>query len=183
MLRRRLRFLFLFILMVPFISGCVGNIHEIITCDPIGADIYWGKTQSNLENSGYKTPYSTSCSGSRWESWCYQVKKEGYHDSEIICTTPENYRHMDFSLKPIQTIVSSDPPGATIYWGPSIDQLKETIYKTPRTEHNVQVGASGANWKDWYYQVKKKGYHDSEIVFKHKSSNDRYVHFELKPED
>ncbi len=49
---------------------------------------------------------------------------------------------------------------------------------TPRSEMNVSLEAS---WKDWYFQVKKKGYSDSDIVFKSQDSRDRHVHFELKP--
>ncbi len=49
---------------------------------------------------------------------------------------------------------------------------------TPRSEMNVSLEAS---WKDWYYQVKKKGYADSDIVFKSQDSRDRHVHFVLKP--
>jgi hypothetical protein len=85
---------------------------------------------------------------------------------------------VDVRLIPLKTIVTSEPSGATVFWGPSIDQLKETIHVTPRTETNVSLGA---NWKDWYYQVKKKGYYDSDIVFKSQDLKDRNVHFELKP--
>ena len=49
---------------------------------------------------------------------------------------------------------------------------------TPQTEMNVSLGA---NWKDWYFQVKMNGYMDSDIVFKSQDFKDRYVHFELKP--
>jgi hypothetical protein len=169
---------FLIILFVAFISGCSGTMDEVITSDPYSADIYWGKTKSDLEKSGYKTPNSRSVSESDWASGCYQVKKEGYHDSEVICRQKEDYRHLDFRLIPIETVITSEPPGATIFWGPAKDQLKKTIYLTPRNEMNV---SDGANWKDWYFQVKKEGYVDSEIMFKTEDSKDRHVHFELEP--
>ena len=169
---------FLFIFLIIFISGCSGTMYEVITSAPYSADIYWGKTKSDLEKSGFKTPNARSVSESDWASGCYQVKKEGYHDSEIKCRQKEDYRHLDFSLIPIETMITSQPPDATIYWGPAKDQLKKTIYLTPRNEMNV---SDGANWKDWYYQVKKEGYVDSEIVFKSQDSKDRHVHFELKP--
>ena len=104
------------ILMLVFIPGCAGTIHEqkpvgkikqTVTSELPGADIYWGKTQSNLQKTGYKTPYSKSISGKTWESWCYQVKREGYYDSEVICkdVTAGN-RYVYFKLKPVEREVS-----------------------------------------------------------------------------
>jgi len=167
----------LFISIATIITGCAGTLREIITCDPPNGHIYWGKTQSELEDTGYTTPNSRSIPGAVWESWCYQVKKDGYHDSDIICKAEgDDYRHIDFKLKPLKTIITSEPPEAIIYWGTSKDGLKETIYTTPRVESNVRRGAS---WKDYYFQVKKEGYLDSEIVFQPRSSSDRYVHFQV----
>jgi hypothetical protein len=160
---------------------------EAVTSTPPGAHIYWGKAEASLERSEHVTPHSRSIRsirssfGSGWESWCFQVRKEGYHDSEVICRPEEDdYRHVDFYLEPIKTIISSEPPGADIYWGSSKDKLEETIHKTPRIEKGVRLGAS---WKAWYFKVKKEGYYDSEIVFKPRSSSDRHVHFELRPLD
>jgi hypothetical protein len=152
--------------------------YEVITSDPHSADIYWGKTKSDLEKALYQTPNSRSVSKSSWASGCYQIKKDGYRDSDVICRQKEGYRHIDFRLIPLETIITSEPPDATIFWGPSKDQLKETIHVTPRTEKNVSLGV---NWKDWYFQVKMKGYVDSEIFFKSQASGNRRVHFELKP--
>jgi hypothetical protein len=106
------------------------------------------------------------------------MRKDGYYDSKVICRQNEDYRHLDFRLIPLKTIITSEPEGAVIYWGSTENKLNETIHRTPRTEKSVSLGA---NWKDWYYQVKKKGYYDSEIVFKPQDSRDRYVHFKLKP--
>jgi hypothetical protein len=170
----------LIVLTMMFVSGCAGTIQEIITCDPPLADIYWGKTESELKTTGHKTPHSRSISGSNWESWCYQVKKEGYHDSEIICREEDGSRYLDFRLIPLKTTVTSDPPEAIIYWGPSEAQIEETTHRTPRTL-TAKDHSGGASWKDWYFQVKKEGYHDSEIVFVPRHANDRYVHFDLKP--
>ena len=176
--RKRSLFLLL-ILFVSFASGCAGNISELITSEPFGADIYWGKNQYHLEKAGHKTTYSQPLSGSRLDHSCYQVKKEGYRNSEIICRSKgDGYRHVHFQLEPVRTVITSKPPGADICWGPSNDQLELTIYKTPRIEKNVRIGAS---WKNWYFQVKKEGFYDSEIVFRPQNSNDRFVHFELKP--
>ena len=170
---------FLLILLVSTVSGCAANISEVITSEPFGAEIYWGKSKFDLKRAGYKTTYSRNMSGSRLEKRCYQVKKEGYLYSNVICRSErDSYRHIHFHLDPVRTVISSDPPGADIYWGPSKDQLEQTIHKTPRTEKNVRIGAS---WKDWYFQIKKDGFHDSEIVFISQGSNDRLVHFELKP--
>lgn len=111
----RKSFLICFLMMV-FIPGCASTINEskpvwkikqTVTSEPLGADIYWGKTQSNLKKTEYKTPHSKSVSGKTWESWCYQVKKEGCYDSEVICrdVTPGN-RYVYFKLKPVEREVS-----------------------------------------------------------------------------
>jgi hypothetical protein len=168
------------ILLMPFISACASTLQEIITCDPPQAHIYWGKTESTLEKTGHKTPYSRSVSGSNWEPWCYQVKKDGYHDSEIICREEEGYRYLDFRLAPFKTTITSEPPDAIICWGPSEEQIRKTTYRTPRTV-TVKDHPHGASWKDWYYQVKKDGFHDSEIVFMPLQTEDRKIHVELEP--
>lgn len=167
-------------LVALHLSGCAGTVQEIITCDPPQADIYWGKSPERLFVTGHKTPYSRSLSISAWESWCYQVKKDGYFDSEIVCREEETYRYLDFSLTPLKTTITSDPPDATIYWGPSGGRIHRTIHKTPRSII-VKDAPEGASWKDWYFQVRKEGYHDSEIVFLPRQPRDRNAHFELKP--
>jgi hypothetical protein len=171
--------LFCFIILTMlFVSGCAGTLQEIITCDPPQADIYWGKTESQLKKTGYKTPHSRTISGSIWESWCYQAKKEGYHDSPVICREEENHRNLEFHLVTRKTSITSDPPVAIIYWGPSKDQINRTGNTTPLTI-TVREHSGGASWKDWYFQVKKEGYHDSEILFLPQQPGDRSVHFEL----
>lgn len=168
------------IFLMLFTSACSGTLQEIITCDPPQAHIYWGKTRSDLKETGHKTPYSRSTSGSHWEPWCYQVKKDGYHDSETICRQEEGYRYLDFRLVPLKTTITSQPPDAIVYWGASEEQISKTTYRTPRTV-TVKDHPGGASWKDWYYQVKKEGYHDSEIVFMPRQADDRQIHIELKP--
>jgi hypothetical protein len=170
----------LIILTMLIVSGCASTLQETITCDPPQADIYWGKTISDLAKTGYKTPFTRSNSGSSWEPWCYQVKKDGYHDSEVICREKDRFRYLDFRLVPLKTTITSEPPNAIIYWGPSEDRIKKTTHRTPRTL-TAKDHSGGASWKDWYYQVKKEGYHDSEIVFVPRHTNDRHVHFDLKP--
>jgi hypothetical protein len=172
------RFLYLMVFLGLFFTGCAGRVDEIITCDPPQADIYWGHTPSDLAKTGYKTPHSRSISDSSLKDRCYQVKKEGYHDSDVECREEEKYRYLEFRLDPIKTTITSEPPGAIIHWGPSRDQLTGTEHRTPRTVYKVK---NGANWKDWYFQVRKEGYIDPEIVFLPQQSGDRRVHFELKP--
>jgi hypothetical protein len=156
--------------------GCAKS-HQIITSDPPWADIYWGKTQNSLVKSTYMTPYSDTITGKKWEPWCYQVMKNGYHDSEIICREVETYRKIHFNLSPVKTTITSEPESAIIYWGPSKDQMYLTGHMTPHTETDVSMGAS---WKDWYFQVKKEGYLDSEVIFLPRASNDRDIHFTLR---
>jgi len=94
----------LFILLIAVLmTGCAGmpEIKEVVASDPDGADIYWGKTQFDLLKTSHKTPFIRSEVITGWESWCYQVKKEGYYDSEVICE-PETSgnRYLHFELKP-----------------------------------------------------------------------------------
>jgi hypothetical protein len=177
----RVRSLFYIVFFTALhLSGCAGIVQEIITCDPPQADIYWGKNPEQLFATGYKTPYSRSLHISAWESWCYQVKKDGYFDSEIVCRGKESYRYLDFFLPPLKTTITSDPPNATIYWGPSGDRLHRTVHKTPRSVIAKDT-PEGASWKDWYFQVRKEGYHDSEILFLPRQSKDRNAYYALKP--
>ena len=88
----KLSFLFLFSLV-----GCVSTGLDIvkqqvpkqlsvtITSDPSEADIYWGKSKHDLVGTVAKTPYTKTVSHKEIESYCYQVKKGGYYDSDIKC--------------------------------------------------------------------------------------------------
>jgi hypothetical protein len=177
----RIRTLFYIVFFATFqFSGCAGTVQEIITCDPPQADIYWGKTPERVFVTGHKTPYSRSLSISAWESWCYQVKKDGYFDSEIVCREEETYRYLDFSLTPLKTTITSAPSDATIYWGPFENLIHRTVHKTPRSVI-AKDAPEGASWKDWYFQVRKEGYHDSAILFLSRQPRDRNAHFELNP--
>ena len=167
-------------LTIVLFSACAGTLQEYISSDPPHADVYWGKTKAELKKTGHETPYFRSISGSNWESWCYQVKKDGYRDSEIICREEEGLRLLDFYLVPFRTTITSEPTDSIICWGATRDQIENTEYRTPLTI-TAKEHPGGASWKDWYFQVKKKGYYDSEIVFLPQQPNDREVHFELKP--
>lgn len=171
------------LLLLGILSSCASSMsQEIILCDPPQAEIYWGKTESNLEKTGLKTPSSRSISGSNWESWCYQVKKNGYHDSEITCRGEEGFRYLDFRLIPLRTEITSEPTGAVIYWGPTKDRLERTDFRTPRivTVEDLPTDR-GSDWEEWYFQVKKEGYQDSEIIFSPALQQDRNIHFKLVP--
>ena len=171
------------LLLLAFIPKCASSVsQEVIFCDPPQAEIYWGKTESSLAKTGLKTPNSSSISASKLESWCYQVRKEGYHDSEITCRGEEGFRYLDFHLIPIRTAITSEPPGAIVYWGATKDRLERTDLRTPRviSVEDLRTG-SGADWNDWYFQVKKEGYQDSEIIFLPRQQHNRDIHFELTP--
>jgi len=171
------------ILLLAFITGCASSLsQEAIFSDPPQAEIYWGKTESNLEKAGLRTPNTRSISASAWEGWCYQVKRSGYHDSEITCRGEEGFRYLEFNLVPIKIAITSDPPGAIVYWGLTKDQLERTDFRTPRTitVKDIPIG-TGAEWRDWYFQLKKDGYQDSEIVFVPYQQDDRNIHFGLAP--
>ena len=82
------------------IQGCASTHKERITSDPPGADIYWGYSQANFVDTEYVTPFERSIYGKSWEARCYQVKKEGYYDSEVICRSSESGdRHIHFDLR------------------------------------------------------------------------------------
>jgi hypothetical protein len=181
-MRSRFSILYLILLLV-LISRCASpTSQEIIFCDPPQADIYWGKTKGGLEKTGLTTPNSRSISASNLESWCYQVKKEGYYDSDIVCRGEEGFRYLDFKLAPRKTSITSDPSGAIVYWGPRKDRLESTDYRTPATiASDDPRAASGAAWKEWYFQVKMEGYRDSQIVFLPREQHDRSFHFKLTP--
>jgi hypothetical protein len=168
---------FSFVLVVTLMAGCASKTYEVITCYPPYADIYWGTSPSELRKTEFTTPYSRSISGK--ERWCYQVKKDGYKDSAIICREEEGYRNLDFSLVPLKTTITSTPSGAIIYWGPTRDHLEKTNRVTPQTITTKDV-PNGASWKDWCYQVKKEGHLPSEVTCLTQQSVDRRVTFELK---
>ena len=171
------------VLIFAFVAGCASpTSQESIFCDPPKADIYWGKTEGNLQKTGLTTPHSRSISASKLESWCYQVRKEGYHDSEIVCREEEGFRYLEFRLTSIETSITSEPSGAIVYWGQRKDQMEETYHRTPTTITSKEPSAlGGAAWDDWYFQVKKEGYRDSEIIFLQRQQHDRSIHFELIP--
>ena len=170
--------IFLLISFIPI--GCNKNINHTFHSDPSQATIYWGKTQLELEKTPHKTPYTRTLPASELEPWCYQIKMDGYHDSEVYCENMElsglEVLYINPKLIPIKTAITSDPPGSIIYWGPTLDRLNKTKFVTPITISDLELGA---NWKDWYFQVKKDGFDDSEIVFKSESNEDRKVHFNL----
>jgi len=82
------------------------------------------------------------------------------------------------SSRSISTEVTSNPSDAEIYWGEAESDLKKTDYTTPYLQHH---SVSKAIWKAWYFQVKKEGYKDSEVIFQAETKEDRSVHFELEP--
>ena len=75
--------------------------------------------------------------------------------------------------------INSDPPGAHIFWGPSKEEIGETPYTTPYARANTAVGPA---WREFYYQLKKPGYRDSEIIFEAEARNrDRNIFVKLEP--
>jgi|GEM_PF-7123535 len=183
-IRTSLRLVVFLLTLASFCEAGVNTtsrIEEIIISDPPWADIYWGKSRQELVGPVGKTPHSRSMTGVKWEPFCYQVKKAGYHDSQIICKAGEKGdRYVHFNLKPLKLTVTSNPEGAGIYWGSSRDALKSTGFKTPHTDTDSD---RGANWKSWYFQVKRAGYKDSEVAFRPRSDHDRRIHFVLTPLD
>ena len=72
--------------------------------------------------------------------------------------------------------ITSDPPGADIYWGYSQSNFVDTDYVTP-----FERSLYGKAWEARCYQVQKKGYYDSEVLCRSSETGDRLIHFDLKP--
>lgn len=105
------KLLFLIVLIAPVVQSCATTYAERITSDPSGAVIYWGSSQSKFVDTDYVTPFERSIHGSPWESRCYQVKKEGYYDSEVICKPREagdRQIHFSLRLKPVEKVEISE---------------------------------------------------------------------------
>jgi len=172
------KLIYIFIFFALFNLGCSKTVYETIKSNPSQADIYWGKTSADLEKTEYKTPFKRSIPESKLEPWCFQVKKDGYRKSKIFCREKELSWLINVELVPLKTTITSEPPGATIYWGPTKAKIHKTGYETPHTESDVNLGA---NWKDWWFQVKKDEYNDSAIEIKANEESDRHIHFNLMP--
>ena len=94
--------LLLAVLTVAGILSCGTTHKENITSNPQGADIYWGYNRTNFVDTEYVTPFQRSLYGKAWEPRCYQVRKEGYFDSKVICKPSEmGDRNIHFDLQPL----------------------------------------------------------------------------------
>lgn len=92
--------LLLVVLTVPAFIRCGTTRKENITSNPPGADIYWGYNRTNFVDTEYVTPFQRSLYNRAWEARCYQVRKEGYFDSKVICKPSEmGDRHIHFDLR------------------------------------------------------------------------------------
>jgi S1-C subfamily serine protease len=158
------------VVVLFLMQGCATTIQVHFESDPPGAQIFAGPKPDQLKYYMH-APVTQSHRGVNpyWKEMYYQFKMEGYYDSEIIHEkqSPINTnRKVSATLKPIinqNTIYAeyeSDPPGAQIFAGPKPDQLKFVTY-TPSTYSHTGVNPY---WKEEYYQFKKEGYYDSEII-------------------
>ena len=71
-----------------------------------GADIYAGPSESELVWTGHKTPFERTIHRPYLEARCYQLKRENFYDSEIICRPKQSINRMvyfDLKPKPIVT--------------------------------------------------------------------------------
>ena len=104
--------LLLLVLTVPGIISCGTTHKENITSNPEGADIYWGYNRTNFVDTEYVTPFQRSLYGKAWEPRCYQVRKEGYFDSKVICKPSEmgdRNIHFDLRALPDKKIEKAQP--------------------------------------------------------------------------
>ena len=104
--------LLLAVLTVAGILSCGTTHKENITSNPLGADIYWGYNRTNFVDTEYVTPFQRSLYDKAWEPRCYQVRKEGYFDSEIICRPSEmadRKIHFDLRALPEKKLAKAEP--------------------------------------------------------------------------
>ena len=71
--------------------------------------------------------------------------------------------------------ITSDPSGASIYWGKDKYKLSKTPHSTPSHRQ-----LKGLDIEPFCYQVIKEGYNDPETVCKPREYSHRYVHFNLE---
>jgi len=79
----------------------------------------------------------------------------------------------------IKSVITSDPPGADIYMGNAPDNMSYAG-TTPKT---FEYHGNAPYWKAYYYQIKKDGFEDSDVIYKTEEEidADRYVHARLTP--
>ena len=97
-------------------QGCATTYKEHITSDPSGAEIYWGYSESNFVDTDYVTPFERSIYGKAWEARCYQVRKKGYYDSQVLCRSTETgdrLIHFDLTAKPAKVNETTNTPEAS----------------------------------------------------------------------
>ena len=97
-------------------QGCASTYKEQITSEPPGAEIYWGHSESSFVDTDYITPFERTIYGKAWEARCYQVKKKGYHDSQILCRSTETgdrLIHFDLTAKPVKETETTNTPEAS----------------------------------------------------------------------
>ena len=105
----------LIVLTIPGIMSCGTTHKENITSNPEGADIYWGYSRTNFVDTEYVTPFQRSLYDKAWEPRCYQVRKEGYSDSKVICRPSEmgdRNIHFDLRVLPDKKIEKAQPAEA-----------------------------------------------------------------------
>jgi len=129
------------------------TIKESVTSNPSGAEIIWGKTKEGMVHTQFTTPFSKHIEASSWESWCYQVKKECYFDSEVVCR-PEDIgdRNVNFELRPLEITIGLPFQDWDIYWGPSPQELVLSGFKTPQVINCAEIVAEQGNR---YFLLKK----------------------------
>ena len=172
-------FFLLIFLILPFLPGCASAPLEVITCTPPHADIYWGQSPTELKKTGYKTPFSREISGSEWEPWCYQVKKDGYHDSHVVCRDKEKSRYINFNLDPLMPTTPPEPESAAPDRVPAEEKEKKTEQVAPESE---RLPSKEVSRKADSPQVKKEVPQDTKIVSKPQVSEKQKAPYIPKPQ-
>ena len=125
------------ILCACIFSGCLSSTQNYVTSSPSGADVYWACQDASPTDSQWrkfrraKTPLDfTHSSASCW----YKVKKDGYHESNVVKLTHESTSH-HFDLKStkqeITTPISSPPKLPYIISKIDIKSSKSDSQKEP----------------------------------------------------
>lgn len=133
---------------------------------PEDADVYLGEIKEELILVG-KTPYTQETTDKCWPLKYYQVKKEGYWDSEIfeqkeICENVSKTMKL-YSKTESSLLIRSVPNGADILISTDGTTFKNLSLKTPQ---KIKVNFKQKKPKAYFgknLKVRKKGFFDSDV--------------------
>ena len=146
----------------PLTTAVATTISIRIDSNPSAVKVYEGTSPTNTQYIGI-TPFTWSFTGINpyWPETYYVFSKEGYSSKTIFAPKlpVHTNREMSVTLDPIPEKevsfqLESNPPHAVVYGGPTPTALKY---------FGIAPGTKSGR-PDWYFQFKKEGFQDSEII-------------------